>query len=177
MDTDKLLEFREIPALTEFENLFFPVFADDVEHGVGVGGFFEGLAEFGPVQQFRDVGERVEMFLKLALRHEEEHDELDGLVVERVEIDAFARAAERADDLEHQIRRGVRDADAEADAGGHGGFALFDGGGHGFAVAGLDFAGGHEVGDQLVNRLPAVCRFQFGDDLPLPKMSAKSISA
>jgi hypothetical protein len=31
----------------------------------------------------------------------------------------LAGAAERADDLENQVRRGVRNADAEADARGH----------------------------------------------------------
>ena len=74
-------------------------------------------------------------------------------------------AAQRADHFKNQIGRGVRDADAEADAGGHGGFALLDGGGHGVAVAGLDLAGGDEIADEFVNRLPAVRRFQFGDDL------------
>jgi len=42
----------------------------------------------------------------------------------------------RTDDFKNQIRRRVRDADTEADACGHGGFALFDGGGDGVAVAG-----------------------------------------
>ena len=69
--------------------LFFSVFADDGEHGVGVGRFFERFAEISLVQKFGDVGERVEMFLKLTLRDEKEHDELHGLIVERIKINAF----------------------------------------------------------------------------------------
>ena len=59
------------------------------------------------------------MFLKLTLGHEKKHDELHRLVVKRVEVDAFARTAERADDFKNQIRGSVRNADAEADARGH----------------------------------------------------------
>ena len=75
------------------------------------------------------------------------------------------RTAQRADDFLDQIRGGVRDADAEADAGAHGGLALFDDGGDGVAVAGLDLAGGHQIADQFVNGLPAVGGAQIGDDL------------
>ena len=52
---------------------------------VGVGSFFEGFTEIGLVQKFGDIGECVEMFLKLALRNKKKHDELHRLVVERVQ--------------------------------------------------------------------------------------------
>jgi len=39
----------------------------------------------------------------------------------------------------------VRDTDAKANAGGHGGFALFDGGGDSVAIARLDFVGDVEL--------------------------------
>jgi hypothetical protein len=162
MNTDKISDSGTLTLPTE---LLFPVFANRIEHHVGVGRLFERLAEFGFVQELRDVGERVEVFLELSLRHEKEHDELHRLIVECVEVDAFGRAAERADDFKNQIGRGVRDADAEADACGHGCFALLDGGGYGVAVAGLNLAGGHEIADEFVNRFPAVRRFQIGDDL------------
>ena len=62
---------------------------DDLEHGLGVGGLFQGLAKIRAMQEFGDVGQGVEMLLKLALRDEKQHDEINRLVVERVEIDAF----------------------------------------------------------------------------------------
>ena len=74
---------------------------------------------------------------------------------------------ERADDFVNQIRRGMRDADAEPDAGAHRGLAFLDGGGDGVAVFGLNFARGDEIADQLVNGFPAVRGAQIGDDLLL----------
>ena len=139
--------------------------ADDLEHGLGVGGVFERLAEFSLVQKLGDVGERVEVFLKLALGNEEKHDEVDRLVVERIELDPALGAAQGADDLGDQIGRGVRNADAKPDARAHGRLALLDDGGDGVFILGLDLAGGHEVVDQLINGLPAVRRLQVRDDL------------
>jgi len=139
--------------------------ANNLQHGFGVGGLFEGGAEFRFVQEFRDVREGVQVFLELTLRDEKEHDEIHRLIIERVEINTLARAAERADDFGDEIRAGVRDANAETDARAHGGFALFDHGGDGVVMLGFDFAGADEVFDQLVDRLPAVSRLQIGDDL------------
>ena len=139
--------------------------ANDLEHGFGIGGLFEGGAEFGFVQEFCDVRERVQVFLKLTLRDEKEHDEIYRLIIERIEIHAFARAAERADDFTDEIRARVRDADAEPDASAHGGFALLDDGGDGVLVLGFDFASADEVLDQFINGLPAVSRLQISDDL------------
>ena len=95
------------------------MFANDGQHAVGIGGFFQGFAEIGFVEQFGTVGERVEVFLELALRDEEQHDELHGLVIEGIEVDPLGGAAERADDLVDQIRGGMRNADAETNARGH----------------------------------------------------------
>jgi len=141
------------------------VLADDREHAFGVGGGFERLAEFGLVQQLRDVGERVEMLLKLSLRHQEEHDQVHRLVVQRVEVHPGLRTAERPNDLGDQLGGGVRDADAKPDARAHGGLALLYHGGDGVLVLRFDFSGGDEVVDQLVDGQPAVRRLQIGDDL------------
>ena len=43
-------------------NLFLPLAADDLQHSVGVGRLFEGLAEFRPMQQLGNVGQCVKMF-------------------------------------------------------------------------------------------------------------------
>jgi len=41
--------------------------------GFGIGRFFKGFAEISLMEQLGDVGEGVEVFLKLALGNEEEH--------------------------------------------------------------------------------------------------------
>src|SRR5512138_1610868 len=97
---------------------------DNIEHGLGVGSFFERLPKFLFVQQLGDLGERVEMLLKLALGNEEEHDERDRLVVERVEVDALLRPAKGANDFTDQVGRGVRNANAKPDARAHGSLSL-----------------------------------------------------
>ena len=56
--------------------------ADDLEHRIRIRRVFERLTEFGFVQKFGDVGESMEMFLKLTLGNEKKHDEVDRLVVE-----------------------------------------------------------------------------------------------
>ena len=152
-------------ALTPRPALPFPMLLDDREHGFAVGRLFQGLAKIGAVEEFGDVGERVEVFLELALRHEEEHDEIDRLIVQGVKVHAFLGSAERADDFVNQVRRGVRDADAESDAGAHRRLALLDDGGDRIVMLGFDLAGHHEVADQLVNGLPAISRLQIREDL------------
>ena len=62
---------------------------DDFHHRIGVGRRFKRLTKIFVVKEFCDVGQCVKMFLKLALRNEKEHDEIDGLIVERVEVDSF----------------------------------------------------------------------------------------
>src|SRR5215472_11588110 len=111
------------------EQSLLSVLLDDIEHRLGVRGLFERLAEIGFVEELGNVGERVKMLLKLTLRHEEQHDELDRLVVERIEVDPFLGTAQRADDFVNQVRRSVRDTDAEADAGTHGRLAFLYRGG------------------------------------------------
>ena len=72
---------------------------DDFEHGLGIGRLFQGLAKIGPMEELGNIGQGVKMLLKLALRHKEQHDQLHRLVVERIEVDAGFRAAERTDDF------------------------------------------------------------------------------
>lgn len=67
---------------------------DDPEHRLRVAGFFQGLAEFLFVKELCDVGQSVEMLLELPLRDKKEHDEIDRLVVEGIEVDALSRTAQ-----------------------------------------------------------------------------------
>ena len=90
---------------------------------------------------------------------------LDRLIVQRVEVDALLRAAQRPDHFVNQVRGGVRNADAEPDAGAHRRLALFDHGGDGLEVFGFDFAGGDQEGDEFINRFPAVRGPQIRNDL------------
>src|SRR3954469_11228460 len=118
-----------------------PLIADDLEHGGGVGCLFEGLAEFGTVKELGDIGKSVKVLLKLALRHEEEHDKINRLVVERVEIDALLGASQSANDLVNEIGGGMRNANTETNPCAHGGLALFDNRRNSVVMLGLDLAG------------------------------------
>ena len=69
------------------ERLLLALLTDGLEHRVGIGGLFQGVAEFGFVEELGDVGESMEMFLKLTLRHQEQHDQVHRLIVERRAVD------------------------------------------------------------------------------------------
>src|ERR1035441_4015917 len=84
-------------------NLFLPLAPDDLQHGVGVGRLLQGLAKFGFVEELGDIGQGVKVLLKLTLRHEEEHDQLDRLIVQGIEVDACLRAAQGADYFADQV--------------------------------------------------------------------------
>ncbi len=146
--------------------------ADNLQHGCRVGSLFEGLSEFGAVEEFGDVGEGVKVLLKLALGNEEEHDEIHRLVIERIEINTLFRAAERAHHLVNEISRGVRDADSKANARTHRGFPLFDHGRDGIVMLGLDFARGDEIVDKLIDGFPAIAGVHAGKNL----LGAKNIA-
>ena len=117
------------------------------------------------VQKFGDIGESMKMFLKLALRNQKEHDEIHGLIVERVEVDSFFRAAERTDDFINQIGGGVGDADAEPDAGAHRSFPFLDDGSNRLAMFGFDFPCDNKVVDQFIDGFPSGGSLQIGKDL------------
>ncbi len=138
---------------------------DDGVHGGGIGGVFQGLAQFFTVEEFGDIGEGMEVFLELALGDEEEHDEVDGLVVEGVEVSAVLGSAEGADDFVDEVGGGVGDSDSEPDAGAHRVLAFLDDGGDGVAVFGFNFAALDQLADQLVDGLPPVGGFQVGNNL------------
>src|SRR5262249_16233765 len=144
----------------------------DLKHRVSVRRLLEGLAELGAVEQLGNVGKRVQMLLKLALRDKEKHDQIHRLVVQGVEINSPFRAAQSAHDLVDQIGRGMRYSDAKADPRAHGGLPLFDYLRNGLMVLGLDFAGSDQVIDEFVNGLPAVAGLQVSQDL----LSAQNIA-
>jgi len=81
------------------------------------------------------------MFLELALGNQEQHDQVNGLIVQRVEVDALLGPAKRAHHFVDQVRRSMRIPIPRPDAGAHGRFALF----HTAAMAsrcfGLDLPG------------------------------------
>ena len=69
--------------------LFTRLLLDDVVDGLGISTVLERLAKFFFVQQLGDLGERMKVLLKLALRNKEEDHQGDRLVIERVEINAI----------------------------------------------------------------------------------------
>src|SRR6266516_1645887 len=104
------------------------------------------------------------MCLELALRDQQKCHNVDWLIVERVELDAFLRTAERDYEFGDRTRRGVRVGD-EAEAGAQGGLALLYHCGNGVLMFRLDLAGGDEVFDEFVNRLPPGGGLQIRKDL------------
>ncbi len=93
--------------------------ADDVDHCFGIGSLFERETKFFEVQKLGYIGQGVKVFLKLALRNEKEHDQIDRLVVQCLEVDSLSRATKCADNFLDQFGRCMRDADAESDSGAH----------------------------------------------------------
>ena len=65
-----------------------------------------------------NFSQRVQVLLKLALRHEEKHHEIDGLIIEGVEIHSRSRTSQGANDLMDQVGRSVRNPNAKTDADG-----------------------------------------------------------
>ena len=78
--------------------------AEDPENFFRGTGVCEALARRAIVQELRDGSECAQMRLELILRDDEEHDELHRCVIERVELDPAARAAEARDNLIDAIR-------------------------------------------------------------------------
>ena len=87
-----------------------------VERGlVGRGAELSGDA--GLAEMPRDAGERLQVIGAGALGREQEEDEVDRLVVERLEIDRLREPREQAEDAVEARELAVRDGDAAADAG------------------------------------------------------------
>ncbi len=141
------------------------MFLDDLHHSIGIRRLFEGLTKFFVVKELGDVGEGVEMFLKLTLRNEKEHDEVDRLIIERIEVHTGSGSPKGADHFINKVSRSVWNSNTETDSGAHRRFALFNDGSDGFPMFGLDFSSGDEDIDQLVNGFPAIGRLQIGDNL------------
>ncbi len=59
------------------------------------------------MKQLRDIGKRVNMLLKLACRHQKQKHQMDGLTVERVELDSFSGTPNYSHHFGHQFRGGV----------------------------------------------------------------------
>ena len=78
----------------------------------------------------------------------------------------FFDRPEGADHFVNQVRGGVGNADAEADARAHRRFALLDDGRDGFTVLGLDLAASTtRLADQFVDGFPAIRRLHVRHDL------------
>src|SRR5258706_895066 len=78
--------------------------SDHPVHFFGVVGLLQGLPKLLFVQKLRDVGESVQVLLKLALRNEEQHHEIDRLIVEGIEVHALPGTSECANYLVDEVR-------------------------------------------------------------------------
>ena len=117
------------------------------------------------MKQLGDIGQGMKMLLKLTLWHQKQHDQVDGLIVQRIKIDALLGSAKRTHNLVDEIGRRVRNADTKPDTSAHRGFALLDHRGDGVEIFALDFARRDEVVDKLVDGFPAVVRVHAGNNL------------
>ena len=80
--------FQRFNVLT-FRRLLVPLVPDDLEHAFRIRRLFESLPELGPVQEFGNVRQRMQMLLELALRHKEQHHKVHGLIVQGIETDSL----------------------------------------------------------------------------------------
>jgi hypothetical protein len=124
----------------------------------------ETLAYRAIIQELGNRREGAEMSLELIFRDDEEDDVFDWRVVERVEFDAFVRAAKRGDDLANPVAGGVWDRDAKANAGAHRLFALPECREHEITVLGLHFAASDKQFDEFDDGRPAFVGLHLGDD-------------
>ena len=99
------------------------------------------------MQLFGHVRQHMDVLLELAVRHEEQADQMDRLAIQGIKVDAFFRSTENGDDVGNQIGRGVGNANSEPDAGAHGSLAFFNRGGDGFAMFGRESAVFDELRD------------------------------
>jgi hypothetical protein len=133
---------------------------DDLEHCLGGRSLFKRLAQVGFLQQLGDSGHSMQVLLKFFLRNQKKHDETDGLAVQGIKRDPVFRPSQCDDQLRNQIRRSVRNADAEPDAGAHGLLAFPHRAADGVKVFRLDCAGLRQPSEKFVNRLPTIYRPQ-----------------
>jgi hypothetical protein len=127
-------------------------------------GTAKALADRPIVQEFRNRREGAEMRLKLILRDDKEDDVFDRRVVERVELDAFVRAAKGGDDFAHAVTGSVRDCDAKADAGAHRFLALAQSREHEVAVFGFHFAASDKQFDEFNDGRPSFIGLHLWDN-------------
>src|SRR6267154_1066013 len=90
----------------------FPAkFLDDLVHRGGVRRFLQRLAKILLMQQLGDIRERMKMLLKLPLRHQEQHHQVNRLIVQRIKIDPLLRPPKRSYHLIDQVRGRMRNPD------------------------------------------------------------------
>jgi len=131
--------------------------AEDGEHFLGGPGVLQLLAAFLVAEETGECGKRLEVALELALRREEEHAELNGLVVQRLEINRRIQPRDNGDDVLDAIDAGVGEGDTVADAGAVVGFAVF----HRFADSSAIFRSNLPLADQEINQ-----RFNHSPTVP-----------
>ena len=79
----------------------------------------QSIAEILLMEQLGEIGQRVQMLLKLALRHQKQHHQIDWFAVQRVKLNSFARTSNRPDHFTNQIGGRVWYSDAHPDASAH----------------------------------------------------------
>lgn len=135
---------------------------ENLEDLLGSLGGAERLANRPIVEELGDGGQGAEMGLELILGHDEKNDEPDGGVVEGFELDAVGGAAEGGDNGVDAVGGGMRNGNAETDAGAHRLLPGAESGEHGLLVFGLDFVLGNQEFDQFHDGAPPFGGFHIG---------------
>ena len=136
----------------------------DVEDFLAGCGSGEAAPHVAVGEHFRDRREGAKVEVVVLARDDEEDDQVDGCLVDRLEIDTRLRAAEHRNDLVEIVGEGMGDRDTRADAGAHLFFAGEQGvdgcipQGHGKQAA------QHQVVDQFGDRRSLVGSLHFGKD-------------
>ena len=139
--------------------------AEDGEHFVGGLGVFELSAPVFVAEEPGEGGKGLEVLLELTLRSKEENTEAHRLIIEGLEIH---RGFEVGDDGDRRLNAGnagMRNGQAETDAGAVAGLAIFNGFDDAGAVFGADFTEADELVNQCINHAPTVRGGHFRSEL------------
>ena len=101
---------------------------ENLQDGLRVGRGGQFIAHGAVVEELGDGGEGAQVDLELVAGNDEKDDEMDQFVVQRIELDAGSGTSEGGHHFADMLGRGVRDGDAEPDAGAHRFLALLEGG-------------------------------------------------
>ena len=129
--------------------------ANDRHHRLGGGSAFEGLQKIVATEHLGDARQGVKVPLELALRNQEQGHQMNGLIVQSVEVNPTSGTAKGGNHLGDHIGGGMRNSNSKSDAGAHGLLSFLDDGSDGFPVFRKDAPTIDQNADELINGFPS----------------------